>query len=153
MGNKICSFFGHRNVENKEELFENVLNFIENLILNEQFSVFLFGRYGEFDETCHRVVSKLKEKYPFIERIYCYSDEKQFLREKRKGEILESAYERFLFLPLEYDYWYTRIYYRNCKMVDDSDFVVFYAEKRVQSGAYKILEYAIRKKKRLYNLY
>ena len=38
-------------------------------------------------------------------------------------------------------------------MVDDSDFVVFYAEKRVQSGAYKILEYAIRKKKRLYNLY
>lgn len=122
------------------------------MIVSESFSIFLFGGYGEFDSLCHCAVSKLKNKYPFIQRVYCYSDEKQYAKSKIKGEILLADYEKFEMLPLDFDYWYTRIYFRNCKMVDLSDLVIFYAKAVTGSGAYKILRYAEKSKKRLINL-
>lgn len=152
MENKICSFFGHRNVECKEEVFYRVLNLVKKLI-KDNYSIFLFGGFGEFDDICYAVVTQLKKEYPYLRRVYCYSDEKQFLREKRRGLILDTDYEKFEFLSLDYDYWYTRIYFRNCKMVDLSDIIVFYAEEKESSGAFKTLKYAVKTKKEIYNVY
>ena len=153
MGNKICSFFGHREVVDKENVYNQVLKLVENLIVNEDFSIFLFGGYGEFDDLCRQCVSKLKEQYTDIEIVYCYSDEKQFFRDKRNGTIKNSDYDRFEFLSLDFNYWYTRIYYRNCEMVNKSHFVIFYAQNKKGSGAYKIYEYAIKTKKSVKNIF
>ena len=50
--------------------------------------------------------------------------------------------------------WYKSIYFRNCAMIDKSDFIIFYAEEREDSGAYKAYKYAKKKKgKRLINLF
>ena len=152
MQNNICAFFGHRNVECGEELYNKIENEVEALITKGSVTNFLFGGYGEFDSKSHFVVTKLKEKYPFLKRIYCYSDEKTFRQLKRRGQVLENEYEETLFLPLEYNYWYTRVYYRNCKMIDISNVILFYVNKREGSGAYKALAYAKKKGKIYKNL-
>ena len=144
---KICSFFGHRKIVDIENLRSKLMDLVENLICEKGYTVFLFGGFGEFDELCHQVVSIYQERYCTIKRVFCVSDEKFLLERKRPAYLRASDYEEFTYLPLAYDYWYTRIYYRNCEMIEKSDFVVFYVEERKDSGAYKTLQYAKKRKK------
>ena len=116
-------------------------------LVERGFTTFLFGGFGEFDELCHEVVSDLKKSNPKIQRVYCLIDEKYLREEKRPRYLLDCDYEKFVYFPLAFDYWYTRIYYRNCEMINRSDCVIFYAETRMDSGAYKALQYAKRGKK------
>ena len=66
---KTCSFFGHRDTEQSEELKQKVKDIVERLIVEESVDTFLFGSRSNFDELCHIVVTELKEKYPYIRRI------------------------------------------------------------------------------------
>ena len=66
---KACSFFGHRDTPQTEELKEKVREIVERLIIEEGVDTFLFGSRSKFDELCHMVVTELKEKYPHIQRI------------------------------------------------------------------------------------
>ena len=66
---KACSFFGHRDTPQTEELKEKVSEMVERLIVEEGVDAFLFGGRSKFDELCHIVVTELKEKYPHIQRI------------------------------------------------------------------------------------
>ena len=66
---KACSFFGHRDTEQTEELKQKVRETVERLIVEEGVDTFLFGSRSKFDELCHIVVTELKEKYPHIQRI------------------------------------------------------------------------------------
>ena len=66
---KACSFFGHRNTPQTEELKQKVRETVERLIVEEGVDTFLFGSRSKFDELCHMVVTELKEKYPHIQRI------------------------------------------------------------------------------------
>ena len=148
---KICSFFGHRTIQDKEWLQSKVDTVVEDLI-EKGFTHFLFGGFGEFDELCHAVVSVKKTKYPYIQRIYCVSDEKYLKEHNRPTYLRLEDYEEFTYYAPTFNYWYTRIYYRNCEMIKRSDYVVFYAESREGSGAYKALQYAQKQKKRYINL-
>ena len=149
---KICSFFGHRKIENKVSIKREVTEWIEKLI-EEDFSIFLFGGFGEFDELCYEAVSALKGKYAKIKRIYCLIDERHLSERKRPKYLRTEDYEEFIYLAPSFDYWYTRIYYRNCEMIEKSDFVIVYAETRKDSGAYKALQYAVKHKKKHINLF
>ena len=40
---KVCSFFGHRKIEITEELKQKVKLIIEDLIINQNVTTFLFG--------------------------------------------------------------------------------------------------------------
>ena len=66
---KTCSFFGHRNTEQTEELKEKVRETVEHLIVEEGVDTFLFGSRSKFDELCHIVVTELKGKHPNIRRV------------------------------------------------------------------------------------
>ena len=152
---KSCSFFGHRKLEltedEKTELKIELYIILENLI-KQGCEFFFFGGFGEFDEVCWQIATNLKQKFPDIKRIYCLADENHLRPTKRPKYLKQEDYEEFVYFPLEYNYWYSRIYYRNCAMIDQSDIVIFYVEKRKESGAYKALEYALRKKKEIINL-
>ena len=150
---KICCFFGHRAVENLERVRTKVMSVVRELIEKAGYSIFLFGGFGAFDELSHEVVTLLKNDYPYIQRVYCVSDERYLRKSKRPKYLQDGDYEQFIYLALSYDYWYTRIYYRNCAMIDRSDYVVFYAEERENSGAYKALRYAVKQKKPYINLF
>ena len=73
---KICSFFGHRTIACTERLIDMLTKIIENLILKEGYTQFFFGGFGEFDECCYRIVSRLKEDYLDVKTIYCVVDER-----------------------------------------------------------------------------
>ena len=66
---KACSFFGHRNTEQTEELKEKVRETVEHLIVEEGVDTFLFGSRSKFDELCHIVVTDLQKMYPNIRRV------------------------------------------------------------------------------------
>ena len=66
---KACSFFGHRDTLQTDELKQKVRETVERLIVKEGVDTFLFGSRSKFDELCHIVVTELKEKYPQIQRI------------------------------------------------------------------------------------
>ena len=66
---KACSFFGHRDTPQTNELKAKVRETVERLIVEEGVDTFLFGSRSKFDELCHMVVTELREKYPHIQRI------------------------------------------------------------------------------------
>lgn len=146
-----CSVFGHREIEITDEIKAKVVSTFDNLI-NKGCTYFYFGGFGQFDELCHKVVSELRNKYPFVKRIFCLLDARHLRISKRPKWLREDDYEDFIYWNLDFDWWYQRIYYRNCAIVDHSDIVVFYVEERENSGAYKAYKYAQRKKKKIINL-
>ena len=144
------SFFGHRNVEKTENLEKKIEEIVERLIKEENFNIFFFGGFGDFDELCYKIVSKLKTKYPHIQRIFCVTEER-FLK-KKPTWMREISFEETCYFDLKYDYWYTRIYYRNCEIIDRSDKIIFYVVNKDGSGAYKAMKYAQKMKKDLINI-
>lgn len=149
----ICSFFGHREVEFSEELLLALISEIVKII-DLGCRIFYFGGYGAFDELCYKVVTNIKEENPQlnIRRVYCVSQER-YLRKNVRYFNAES-YDEVIYLTPAFDGWYKSIYFRNCAMIDKSDFVIFYAEKRETSGAYKAYKYAKSKKgKYIVNLF
>ena len=149
---KVCSVFGHRNIDLCDLSMEELKDDFENLILYENVNTFLFGGFGDFDKLCHELVSELKQKYNHIKRIYCLSDERHLMATKCPKYIVKSDYEELIYLPLDYDFYYKRIYFRNCAMIDESDFVIFYIRHTEYSGAYKAYKYAVKKKKKIINI-
>ncbi len=70
-----------------------------------------------------------------------------------KAYFKKENYEEIIYLMPSFEGWYKSIYYRNCAMIDRSDLVIFYAENREKSGAYKAYKYANKKHKRVINLW
>ncbi len=170
-----CCFIGHRKIEINKSQIENLENIIENLI-KKGYNEFIFGSNSEFNDLCHNIVTKLKEKYPQIERV-CYTC-------KSEGFILESEREYFEELAskftnkhvklkgyekeVEFKNKYTagRASYieRNEQMILDSDFCIIYyndsyepaVNKRYSSknsGTKLSYNYIIRKKKKYVNIF
>lgn len=149
---KSCSVFGHSKIKITKELENNLKSTFKMLITQENVKYFYFGGFGEFDDLCHSIITELKNEHPEIYRIFCLSDPRHQRLSKRPKWLKDEDYEEITYLDLNFDYWYTRIYYRNCEIIDRSDFVVFYVNHTEQSGAYKALQYAKRKKKQIINV-
>lgn len=164
---KVC-FIGHRIIEKTEELIsslkETVLSFI-----NKGITTFLFGSMSQFDDLAWEVVTKLKEKYPSIKRIYVRSAYPHI--QKLYEEYLLESYEETYFPPkLERAGKYSYVE-RNYEMIDKSTYCVFYynenyiaplkrfsrpnilSRSRRNSGTKIAYNYAIKKKKTIINLY
>ena len=150
---KVCSFFGHREIKVTEELIKELKLKIEDLIINEGVDIFYFGGFGMFDELCWKVVTELKLKHHYIKRIFCLSDPRHFRVNKRPSNLRNEDYEDFIYLDLDFDWWYQRIYYRNVEMINQSDFVIFYVKNTTNSGAYKAYQYAVKTKKNIVNMF
>lgn len=153
MENKICSFFGHRDIEITESLYARTHAEILNAV-DSGCRIFYFGGFGDFDELCYKIVTKIKEENPElqIKRVYCVTQER-YLR-KRSRYFDPEAYDDVIYLVPSFEGWYKSIYFRNCAMIDESDFVLFYAEERENSGAFKAYKYAKKQKdKTIVNIY
>ncbi len=147
---KVCSCFGHFDVEITDELKRRTENEIMKAI-QDSFRVFLFGGRSDFDDLVYDIVTEIKtrEQISEIKRVFCFPLYKQLRKppywfQRKEYEALECPTKDF-------DWWYTSIYYRNCAMIDQSDLVLFYAEPRENSGAYKTYKYAVKKHKDIIN--
>lgn len=137
------------------QVTEEIKNRVKELIVklvSDGFKSFYFGGFGKFDDLCWEIVTDIKASTPEITRTFCLTDVRHMRLNKRPKYLRDFDYEHFVYLDLEYDYWYKRIYYRNCEMINLSDFVIFYTFANKESGAYKAYKYALRIKKAHINL-
>ena len=145
------AFFGHRQIDINENLISILKTYIENLV-KQGFSTFYFGGFGEFDDLCYKIVCNLKLKYPYLRRIFCLTDRRYLNEQKRPAYLKNENYEEFVYFELDFDYWYKRIYFRNCEIVKNSDFIIFYVQNLEYSGANKTLSFAKKLKKDYVNI-
>ena len=153
MGEKICSFFGHREILITDRLYAMTATEIIKAV-RLGYNTFYFGGYGAFDNLCHEIVTKIKDENPDFEirRIYCVSQER-YLR-KNVRYFKRENYDEIIYLTPSFSGWYKSIYFRNCAIIDQSDLVIFYAENKEGSGAYKAYKYAKKQKnKQIINLW
>ena len=150
---RICSFFGHRDVTITDKLYDTTTAAIMYAI-ELGYRTFYFGGYGDFDDLCRKIVTKAKSDNPElkIKTVYCVSQERYLHKKVRYFD--PNDYDEIIYLMPSFDGWYKSIYFRNCAMIDNSDLIIFYAENKEDSGAYKAYKYAKKKKnKQIINLW
>ena len=148
MENKRCAFFGHREILITRELYATVSAEIEKSV-DFGCRIFYFGGYGAFDRLCYEIVTELQAKNPNmgIKRLYCVPLESQI---RRPGRYFSPEdYDNVIYLEPSVNWWYKSIYYRNIAMVDECDYIIFYADSIPTSGAYKAYKYAKKKSEKI----
>ena len=122
-----CCFFGHRKINETEDLKKELYNVIEDLIITQNVNTFLFGSKSEFNSLCLKVVTKLKEIYPYIKRVYV----------RAAFENIDIGYEKYLLESYEETYYPEKIrgagkaayVERNYEMIDKSKYCVIYYDE------------------------
>ena len=165
--NYTCCFFGHRKIDETENLRNKVYSVVENLITNCDVHTFIFGSKSQFDDLCYKIVTALKEKYPHIKRIYVRSAF-QHISDWYEESLLEH-YEGTYFPEHMENAGKASYVERNQEMINKSAFcVVYYDENYLsprrknsrwdlidyqpKSGTAVAYDYALKKKKEIINL-
>ena len=150
MKEKTCCFFGHRTINKTEELKLKLIEIIEKLIVDEKVNTFLFGSKSRFNSLCLELVTEIKEKYPYIKRVYVRAEYPD-INEQYTNYLLESYEDTYY--P-EHIRGSGRAAYveRNYEMVNKSQFcIVYYDELNApttrKSGTKIALDYAIKQGK------
>ena len=150
-----CCFIGHRKIDETENLRAKLYKSIEKLVKYENVNTFIFGSKSGFNDLCYRIVTDLKQKYPHIKRIYM----------RAEFPIISDVYKNYLLQCYEHTYYPETIIgsgkavyvKRNCEMVAKSSFCVFYYDENVskkrKSGTKIALDYAVKQKRQIINLY
>lgn len=163
-----CCFIGHRKINETEELKNGIYKIIENLIVSKNVNTFLFGSKSQFNSFCHDVVTKLKEKYPHIKRIYVRAVYEYIEDDYR--ECLLEHYEDTYYPPKITNSGRSSYVERNQEMIDKSDYCVFYydanylpprrkyskrnlTDYQPKSGTSLAYDFAQRKKKTIFNIF
>ncbi len=162
-----CCFFGHRKINETPKLLARLTREVELLITERSVSVFYFGSKSEFDDLCHKTVTKLKEKYPHIQRVYV-RPAFQHIPDWYTDSLL-NRYEDTYF-PQQIEKAGKASYVeRNREMINKSDFCVVYFDENYvppkrkssrrdltdyqpKSGTAVAYNYAQKKKKKIINL-
>lgn len=164
---KAC-FIGHRTIEKREELISSLKETVITLI-KKGVTIFLFGSMSAFDDLSWKVVTQLKEKHPFIKRIYVRSTY-PYIDKSYEKYLLDSYEETYFPQQIEKAGKYSYVE-RNYEMIEKSTYCVFYYNENYipplkqpfkqnlllqsnrKSGTKIAYEYARRKKKNIINLY
>ena len=152
MKNSVCCFIGHREINETGELKEKLCKIIENLIVENGVDTFLFGSKSQFNSLCLEVVTKFKEKYPHIKRIYVRA-EYPYINDDYKNILLEK-YEDTYFPESIIGSGQAVYIKRNCEMIQSSYFCIFYynaqnAPVGRKSGTKCALNFAKRRSKKI----
>lgn len=147
-----CCFFGHRTAEETDELIAMIYAAVEDLILNAHVDTFLFGSKSRFDVLAHRTVTRIKEKYPHIKRIYV----------RAEFPVIGKEYESYLLKSYEETCYPEKLLgagraayvERNREMIDRSLYcIVYYHSVHLppdrKSGTKIALDYAIGKNRKV----
>ena len=150
MQENTCCFFGHRTINETEELKTKLYEVVEKLIIENKVDTFLFGSKSRFNDLCLDIVTKIKEEYPDIKRVYIRAEYKD----------IDDEYKNYLLRFYDDTYFPEKIaeagkavyIERNFEMIDKSSFCVIYYEIQNvpsdrKSGTRIALDYAVKKQK------
>ncbi len=166
MERKICCFIGHRKIENFAETQVKLEKILKDLI-KQGVVRFIFGDHSQFNDLCYDNVTKLKNDYPYIERIKFRKDYQE-ISESVKKYFIEGFEDNIC--PEGVGKAGKASYVeRNQAMILASDVCIFYYNENYQperrkvskrsigtyqpkSGTKLAYEFAISKKKEIINL-
>ena len=168
MKENTCCFFGHRTINETEELKSKLYEIIEKLIVDQNIDTFLFGSRSQFDSLCYDLVTKIKEKYPHIKRIYVRA-EFPYIDESYRSYLLESYEDTYYPEGME-KAGKAAYVERNCEMIDQSSVCIVYyntgyapprrrnshhdlIDYQPRSGTKIAYDYAQKKKVKVINIY
>ncbi len=151
-----CMFIGHRDAELTSMQEEKLKGIVEKLIVDNNVTTFYFSEVGDFDAIAKMVVDEMKEKYPYIKRIfvcgkYQNAGERYY---KWKLEHYEECY-----VPEEAIGAKRNTHIKtNEHMINNSNYVVAYYNKsyylaKTKSGTRIALDYAHQKRKMIINIF
>lgn len=146
---KICSFFGHRDVIC--DLSNELKQSIEKAINEYGITIFYVGDRGAFDRQATGAVKAMKRKYPDIKLVLVLP---YFTNKLNKyKEYYEQDYDE-IYIPQELMgvHYKSAVTKRNRLMVDQSELIICYIN-RENGGAYNTVKYALRKNVATINLY
>ncbi len=152
---KTCCFIGHRAIFETEQLKTQLCEIIEKLIVNENVDTFLFGSKSRFNSLCLELVTKCKEKYPHIKRVYVRA-EYPYISEHYRNYLLES-YEDTYYPEKIVGAGKAAYVERNYEMINKSHFCIFYYDEEIaptirKSGTKIAFDYAVKKGKPIIKL-
>ncbi len=165
MKERACCFIGHRNIKDTPTLRRRLSAIAEALIQDDGIDTFLFGSKSQFTSLCYEIITRLKDKYPHIRRIYIRAETPYIDTAYR--EFLSAHYEDTCF-PSGMNPVGKSIYVeRNCQMINRSQVCVFYYSPRstpprqrdysgigqypAKSGTKIAYDHAVKKGKRIVN--
>lgn len=147
----IISFAGHSFVYPSIKVKEIVKNQIRNNIVDTDHVTCYLGGYGDFDIICALACRELKQEHDFIEIVYVtpyfnLSDQVKINEMQNCG-----LYDTSIYPPLENVPPRFAILRRNEWMMSTADLVITYVNHNY-GGAFKSLQAAKRKKKKIINI-
>ena len=152
MKENTCCFFGHRTINETDELRTKITEAVERLITDENVDTFLFGSKSEFDRLCLGLVTELKGKYPHVKRIYVRA-ESPYINDDYLSYLLKFYDETYYPEKLR---GAGRAAYveRNKDMINNSKYCIVYYDKQSlsvthRSGTQIAIEYALKKCKEI----
>ncbi|MBR1984210.1 MAG: DUF1273 domain-containing protein [Clostridia bacterium] len=142
---KYCSFFGHGDFRESEDLECRIKSEIADCVENRKIYNFWLGGYGGYDSCCARYVKEMKDIYPQIKSylVLAYIHNKMDDYDK---EYIAKMFDGTIYPPLEKVPLRYAISKRNQWIVDNSDYIIFYVNYS-WGGACKSFEYANKKHK------
>ena len=152
---KTCSFFGHREVIDKEALHERLVKELVDLIPHK-YSRFLVGSHGEFDKVALSACLKYRELFDSSIKINVVLTNLSSLNKTNqyKFDYYKSKNCEIVFYDIEKVHFKRCISFSNKKMVDDSDLIICYVDMQsYKSGAKTAVNYALKHNKKVINLF
>ena len=146
------TFFGHRHLSDQFAIEERLDPILRDLINNREYVEFLVGRDGEFDQLVSSAIIRAKEKYAYgnVSHILMLPYERADYRDNK--ESFERYYDEVeICAESQGAYLKAAIGIRNRVMVDRSDLVICYVERK-NGGAYAAVSYAEKQGKHIINL-
>ena len=153
----VISFLGHRKIYYHQELEKQIFNLLRDIIVKTNEISFLFGSKSQFIELCYRVVSKLKEEFNYVKRIYVRAEYPKTNHEYEK--YIRKLYEDSYYFDKSNRAFKLNYIKRNELMIDKSDLCIFYYNKEYClntkniSGTEIAYRYASKKGKKIINCY
>ena len=145
------AFAGHARIASNKKLKETVKEQIRKSIGEEQAVTCYLGGYGDFDEICALVCRELKREYPCIEVVYVTPYMSMSEQAKIKDMQMRGMFDASIYPPIENTPPRFAILKRNEWMMTNADVIIAYVTHNY-GGAYKSLEVAKRKKKKIINI-
>lgn len=169
MNEKSCCFIGHRDINVTDELIKKITDEVIKLI-NSGVNKFLFGSRSDFNSLCHGIVTKIQKEYKNIVRI-AYDTKHESSVYESDRERLEKTYSAITHKDIKlfgyeiikcpekiFNGGKASYIERNQIMIDESDYCMFYFDKKYtpkngRSGTAIAYKYAVRKNKKIINVF
>ena len=148
----IITFIGHSSLTDRDAVYSQVKNVMNENITKEDKVLFYCVGYGEFDRLCAEVCREFKKTHSACELIYISPYFTMSYQEKMKYMTDMGLYDSTVYPPLENTHPKIAIIKRNEWMVNESDLIIAYV-RHTYGGAYKTYSYALRKNKRIINIF